>query len=29
VVQTDQGPMMRLPADAGYDVTEAPIENLR
>lgn len=29
IVQTDQGPMMRLPADAGYEITEAPMEGVR
>ena len=29
LVDTDAGQVMRLPADAGYDVVEAPVEQLR
>jgi 8-oxo-dGTP pyrophosphatase MutT (NUDIX family) len=29
VVKTDRGPMMRLPVDAGYDVVEAPLDDVR
>lgn len=29
VVQTERGPMMRLPADAGYEVTEALVDDVR
>jgi 8-oxo-dGTP pyrophosphatase MutT (NUDIX family) len=29
VVQTDRGPMMRLPPNAGYEITEAPVEGSR
>lgn len=29
VVKTDRGPMMRLPEEAGYDVVEAPLDEVR
>jgi 8-oxo-dGTP pyrophosphatase MutT (NUDIX family) len=29
LVDTERGQMMRLPADAGYEITEAPLEDLR
>jgi 8-oxo-dGTP pyrophosphatase MutT (NUDIX family) len=29
VVDTERGPMMRLPEDAGYDVVEAPLDDVR
>ncbi len=29
VVRTERGPMMRLPAEAGYDVVEAPLDDVR
>ena len=29
LVDTDRGQMMRLPADAGYEITEAPLKDVR